>query len=165
MAAAAILKIAFLAITHRPIVRFQLNFVWGSRTAKWQNLQIFKIRWRTAAISKIVKSPYLSQKSSDFDKIRYTVANVEPDSVHVTKNWIFLNVQKVMFNCIVHLTDKQLIVCNKFCYCSFINHKLNKIGKNNILIVLHLSQYCSIRKMSNIRLNSWYLGIEFPKLK
>ena len=25
MAAAAILKIAFLAITHRPIVRFQLN--------------------------------------------------------------------------------------------------------------------------------------------
>jgi len=27
MAAAAILKIAFLAITHRPIVRFQRNFV------------------------------------------------------------------------------------------------------------------------------------------
>jgi len=26
-------------------------------------------RWRTAAILKIVKSPYLSQKSSDFDKI------------------------------------------------------------------------------------------------
>jgi len=33
MAAAAILKIAFLAINHRPIVRFQRNFVWGSRTA------------------------------------------------------------------------------------------------------------------------------------
>ena len=32
MAAAAILKIAFLAITHRPIIRFQRNFVWGSRT-------------------------------------------------------------------------------------------------------------------------------------
>ena len=29
---AAILKIDFLAITHRPIVRFQRNFVWGSRT-------------------------------------------------------------------------------------------------------------------------------------
>ena len=32
MAASAILKIAFLAITHQPIVRFQRNFVWGSRT-------------------------------------------------------------------------------------------------------------------------------------
>jgi len=42
-----------------------------------------------AAISKIVKSPYLIEQSSDFDEIRYTIANVEPDSVHVTKNWIF----------------------------------------------------------------------------
>jgi len=33
MAAAAISKIAFLAINHRPIVRFQRNFVRGSRTA------------------------------------------------------------------------------------------------------------------------------------
>ena len=33
--AAAILKIAFLAITHQPIVRFQRNFVWASRTACW----------------------------------------------------------------------------------------------------------------------------------
>ena len=33
MAAAAILKIAFLAINHRAIVRFQRNFAWGSRTA------------------------------------------------------------------------------------------------------------------------------------
>ena len=41
-----------------------------------------------ATILKIVKSPYLSQKSSDFDEIRYTIANVEPDSVHVTNNWI-----------------------------------------------------------------------------
>ena len=32
MAAAAILKIDFLAITHRPVVRFQQNFVRGSRT-------------------------------------------------------------------------------------------------------------------------------------
>ena len=32
MAAADILKIDFLAITHRPIVRFRRNFVWGSRT-------------------------------------------------------------------------------------------------------------------------------------
>jgi len=33
MAAAVTLKIAFLAITRRPIVRFQRNFVRGSRTA------------------------------------------------------------------------------------------------------------------------------------
>ena len=39
MAAAAILKFAFLAINHRPIVRFQPNFVWGSRTAGRQGLR------------------------------------------------------------------------------------------------------------------------------
>jgi len=33
MAATAILKIAFLAIAHRPIVQFRRNFVCGSRTA------------------------------------------------------------------------------------------------------------------------------------
>ena len=49
-------------------------------------------RWRTAAILKIVKSPYLSEKSSDFDKIWYTKAYIEviePDDSHVTKNWNF----------------------------------------------------------------------------
>ena len=35
---AAILKIAFLAITQKPIVRFQRNFVWGSRMACRQGL-------------------------------------------------------------------------------------------------------------------------------
>jgi len=43
-------------------------------------------RWRTAAILKIVKSPYLSEKLSDFDQIQYTTANGEPDRIHVTKN-------------------------------------------------------------------------------
>jgi len=43
-------------------------------------------RWRTAAILKIAKSPYLSEKSSDFDKIWYTKAYVEPDDSHETKN-------------------------------------------------------------------------------
>jgi len=38
VASAAILKIAFLAITDQPIVRFQLNFVGGSRTACRQGL-------------------------------------------------------------------------------------------------------------------------------
>ena len=45
-------------------------------------------RWRTAAILKIAKSPYLSEKSSDFDKIWYTTADIEPHDSHVTKNWI-----------------------------------------------------------------------------
>ena len=38
MAAAAILKIDFLAITHRPIVRFQRHFVWGSKTLRRRGL-------------------------------------------------------------------------------------------------------------------------------
>jgi len=41
--------------------------------------------WK-AAILKIVKSPYFTQKSSDFDKIWYTTSDIEPDYSHVTKN-------------------------------------------------------------------------------
>jgi len=40
-------------------------------------------RWRTAAILKIIISPYLSQKSSDFDEIFYTAAGFELDERHV----------------------------------------------------------------------------------
>jgi len=43
-------------------------------------------RWRTAAILKIAKSPYLSEKSSDFDKIWYTTAENKPNDSHMTKN-------------------------------------------------------------------------------
>ena len=43
-------------------------------------------RWRTAAILKIVISPYLSEKSSDFDEILYTAAGFELDKRHVIKN-------------------------------------------------------------------------------
>ena len=43
-------------------------------------------KWRTAAILKIAKSPYRSKKSSNFDKIWYTKADIEPDDSHVTKN-------------------------------------------------------------------------------
>jgi len=45
-------------------------------------------RWRTAAIFKIDigLSPYLSEKSSDFDEILYTAANFELDERHVIKN-------------------------------------------------------------------------------
>ena len=44
-------------------------------------------RWRTAAILKIVKSPYLGQKSSDFDEIWHTAADIEPDDSHVIKKF------------------------------------------------------------------------------
>ena len=43
-------------------------------------------RWRTAAILKIVISPYLITKSSDFDEIFYTAADFEQDERHVIKN-------------------------------------------------------------------------------
>jgi len=35
---------------------------------------------------KIAKSPDLSEKLSDFDEIRYTTADTEPNDSHVTKN-------------------------------------------------------------------------------
>jgi len=43
-------------------------------------------RWWTAAISKIDRSPYLSEKSSDFHDILYTAADFELDEVHMVKN-------------------------------------------------------------------------------
>jgi len=46
-------------------------------------------RWWTAAILKITKSPYLSEKSPDFDKIWYTKEDIEPNDSHVTKNCNF----------------------------------------------------------------------------
>ena len=42
-------------------------------------------RWRTAAILKIVISPYPSEKSSDFHDILYTAADFELDERHVIK--------------------------------------------------------------------------------
>jgi len=43
--------------------------------------------WRTAAILKIAKSAYLSEKSSDLTKIWYTTAyKIEPEDSHVSKN-------------------------------------------------------------------------------
>jgi len=43
-------------------------------------------RWRTAAILKIDISPYLSEKSSDFDELLYTAADFELDERHMMKN-------------------------------------------------------------------------------
>jgi len=49
-------------------------------------MKFLKFKMAAAAILKIVKSPYLSKKLSYFDEIQYTIANVEPDYSHVTKN-------------------------------------------------------------------------------
>jgi len=40
-----------------------------------KNANFLNPRWRTAAILKIVKSPYLSEKLSYFDEIQYITAN------------------------------------------------------------------------------------------
>jgi len=43
-------------------------------------------RWRMAGILKIDISPYLSEKSSDFDEILYTAADFELDECHMIRN-------------------------------------------------------------------------------
>jgi len=48
-------------------------------------------RWRTAAILKIDISPYLSEKSSDFDEILYTETDFELDERNVIKTEIKLH--------------------------------------------------------------------------
>jgi len=63
-----------------------------STRATWQKLQIFKIQHSgPPPFWKIVKLPYLSEKSSDFDDIWYTASNIEPGYSHMTKNWNFWN--------------------------------------------------------------------------
>jgi len=52
-----------------------------TKTAIFQNP-----RWRTAAILKMVESPYLSEKSSDFDESWYTTSDIEPDDSRLTKD-------------------------------------------------------------------------------
>ena len=47
-------------------------------------------RWRTAAILKIVLSPYLSRKSSDFNEVWYTDADYD-SKVGLTKYQNFSN--------------------------------------------------------------------------
>ena len=72
MVATAIFKIAFLAITHRPIADFgEILFAEAERHADKGHMTktafFSNPRWRTAEILKIVISPYLSEKSSDFN--------------------------------------------------------------------------------------------------
>ena len=62
-----------------------------------------------AAILKIAKSLYLSQKSSDFDEIWYTTSDIEPGDSQGNKNWKFLKfnmaaaaIWKIAFLAITH---------------------------------------------------------------
>jgi len=51
-----------------------------------ETLQRYNSKMADSAILKIVISPYLSKKSSDFDEILYTAAHFELDERHVIKN-------------------------------------------------------------------------------
>ena len=57
----------------------------------------------------IVKSPYLSEKSSDFDEIWYTAADIEPGYNHLDQKLQFLKfkmaaaaILKIAFEAITH---------------------------------------------------------------
>jgi len=70
-------------------------------------------RWRTAVILKIVISPYLSEKSSDFDEILYTAADFELYERYVIKNEkVALDRLRVRQN--VFTVESVLIVYQKF---------------------------------------------------
>ena len=63
-----------------------------STRATWQKQQFVKIQHGgPPPFWKIVKLPYLSEKSSDCDEIWYTTSDIEPCYSHVTKNNNFWN--------------------------------------------------------------------------
>ena len=75
--------IASISETAKPInKKFQDN-IWTRKMCPAMQYcdVITNPRWRTAAILLIAKSPYLSEKSCDFDKIWYTTADIEPMTV------------------------------------------------------------------------------------
>jgi len=80
----------FFGHNHQPIVRLSdfseilyeeaQSHADKSHVTKTANFK--KYMMATAAILKIVKSLYRSEKSSDFDEICYTTADMEPDDSH-----------------------------------------------------------------------------------
>jgi len=80
--------IASISETTTPIDKKFQDSIWTTKMCPAMQYcdVITNPRWRTAAILKIAKSPYLSEKSSGFDKIWYTKADIEPDDSHMTKN-------------------------------------------------------------------------------
>ena len=86
-------------------------------------------RWRTAAILKIVISPYLSEKSSDFDAILFTAADFELDERHVIKNENFKNLRwrtaAILKIVISPYLSKNHPIFMKFCTQQQILHWMN----------------------------------------
>ena len=96
---AAILKIVFLCISQRFIVRSTPNLVWRSRITfrhrsqtKIPNFE--KSKWRTAAMLKMVLSSYLSRESSDFNETWWMDTNFDSKNGHVTKYQNFPNSER-----------------------------------------------------------------------
>ena len=76
-----------LKLQHGSNMKFQDNICTTKMCPTMQYCDVTtNPRWLTAAILKIAKSPYLSQKLSDFDEIWYTTSDIESDYSHVTKN-------------------------------------------------------------------------------
>ena len=67
-------------------------------------------RWRMAAILKIVISPYLSEKSSDFHEILYSAADFELHERRVMKN------EKVALDRL-RVRQNVFLVFTIFCLC------------------------------------------------
>jgi len=71
----------------------------------WSKIKCSKIRdggWPPAAILKIIISPYLSEKSSVFDEIVYTAADIELDERYV------INYEQ---EAQLSLTNREMLVC------------------------------------------------------
>jgi len=84
-------KIEIAICSCRSVYQIDMKFdrqLWPATETSWVVSYDGKTspRWRTAAILKIVISPYLSEKSSDFDEIVYTAAYFVLDERHVIKN-------------------------------------------------------------------------------
>jgi len=55
------------------------------RQSATQTLNFENPRWLTAVTLQIVQSPYLDEKSCNYDDIAYTTAHLELDDSHITK--------------------------------------------------------------------------------
>jgi len=77
-------------------------------------------RWRTAAILKIVTSPYLNEKSSDFHEILYTAGDFELDEPHVIKNerlhWTDSEFDRTYFLFFLAIQALKMSHTNAVCY-------------------------------------------------
>jgi len=94
MAAAAILKITFLATTHRPIVRFRRNFVCGSRTACRQKLhdKNCKVLKSNLANGRHFENRYIAISQWKIVRFYWNLLHYIiywTGYSHVTKNWNF----------------------------------------------------------------------------